>query len=61
LLYRDGVPIAWLAGGQVTILDPSEAENEWELRKLLLQGSARKSAPGEPLGLRRRILQHAVS
>jgi ATP-dependent helicase Lhr and Lhr-like helicase len=61
LLYRDGVPIAWLAGGQVTILDPSEAQREWELRKLLLQGTARHSVTTESLRLPRRILQHAAS
>jgi ATP-dependent Lhr-like helicase len=61
LLYRDGVPIAWLASGQLTILDPSEAGREWELRKLLLQGTARDSVTPESLRLPRRMLQHVAS
>jgi ATP-dependent Lhr-like helicase len=61
LLYRDGVPIACLAAGQVSVLDPSEAGNEWELRKLLLQGPARHSVPTESLRLPRRVLRHVAS
>jgi ATP-dependent Lhr-like helicase len=61
LLYRDGVPIAWLAAGQVTILDPSETGSEWELRKLLLQSTGRHAVTTESLRLPRRMLQHAAS
>ena len=60
LLYRDGVPIAWLAGGQVTILDPAEAGNEWELKKLLLQGTASRFRTTESLRLPRRMLPQAA-
>jgi ATP-dependent Lhr-like helicase len=61
LLYRDGRPIAWLAAGQVTILDPSETGNKWELRKVLLQGTVRHSVTPESLRLPRRMLQPAAS
>ncbi len=38
LLYRDGLPLAWLSGGEVQFAaDMSEAE-QWPLRKLLIQG-----------------------
>jgi len=38
LLYRDGLPIALLAGGQVTFLETLEASVQWEARKALLRG-----------------------
>jgi ATP-dependent Lhr-like helicase len=38
LLYRDGIPIALLAGGQVTFLETLEASVQWEARKALLRG-----------------------
>jgi ATP-dependent Lhr-like helicase len=39
LLYRDGVPIACLAGGAVTMLAAVEPSEEWEARKALLRGA----------------------
>jgi ATP-dependent Lhr-like helicase len=38
LLYRDGLPIAVFAGGQVTFLETLEAGIQWEARKALLRG-----------------------
>jgi ATP-dependent Lhr-like helicase len=38
LLYRDGVPVALLAGGQVTFFETLEPATQWEARKALLRG-----------------------
>ena len=40
LLYRDGVPIALLAGGEVQFLETLDPGTEWEARKALLRGDA---------------------
>jgi ATP-dependent Lhr-like helicase len=37
LLYRDGVPIALLSGGEVTFLVELSAQQQWEVRNLLLR------------------------
>lgn len=37
LLYRDGVPIALLAGGEVTFLEELAPDRQWEARNLLLR------------------------
>jgi ATP-dependent helicase Lhr and Lhr-like helicase len=37
LLYRDGVPVALLAGGEVTFLVELPREEEWQARNLLLR------------------------
>jgi ATP-dependent Lhr-like helicase len=37
LLYRDGIPIALLAGGEVRFLAELEAREEWDARKALLR------------------------
>jgi ATP-dependent Lhr-like helicase len=37
LLYRDGLPLAWLAGGEVRFLETVAPELQWELRKALLR------------------------
>ena len=37
LLYRDGVPIALLAAGEVTFLEELPPEKQWEARNLLLR------------------------
>ena len=42
VLYRDGVPLATLAGGNVSVLEPLEPRVEWEMRNLLIR---RKSPP----------------
>jgi ATP-dependent Lhr-like helicase len=42
LLYRDGLPLAVLSGGEVQFFEPPEPGEEWQLRQTLLRG-----APGE--------------
>jgi ATP-dependent Lhr-like helicase len=37
LLYRDGVPIALLAGGEVRFLEQLEPKEQWEAQNLLLR------------------------
>jgi ATP-dependent Lhr-like helicase len=37
LLYRDGVPIALLAGGEVSFLQELPAQEQWEARNVLLR------------------------
>jgi ATP-dependent helicase Lhr and Lhr-like helicase len=39
LLYRDGLPIALLAGGEVQFLETLDAGLEWKARKALLRGA----------------------
>jgi ATP-dependent Lhr-like helicase len=39
LLYRDGLPIALLAGGEVQFLEDLEPAARWEARKTLLRGA----------------------
>jgi ATP-dependent Lhr-like helicase len=39
LLYRDGLPIAVLAGGEVQFLEKLPPNEEWPARKLLLRGA----------------------
>jgi ATP-dependent Lhr-like helicase len=40
LLYRDGLPVALFAGGEVQLLEALDAAGEWAARKALLRGSA---------------------
>jgi ATP-dependent Lhr-like helicase len=40
LVYRDGVPIAALAGGKVEILSPLDAATQWDAEKRLLRSAA---------------------
>jgi ATP-dependent Lhr-like helicase len=37
LLYRDGLPVALLAGGEVTFLAEMPPQEQWEARNLLLR------------------------
>jgi ATP-dependent Lhr-like helicase len=37
VLYRDGVPVALLAGGEVRFLEQLEAKEQWEAQNLLLR------------------------
>jgi ATP-dependent helicase Lhr and Lhr-like helicase len=46
LLYRDGIPIATLAGGEVQFLQMLDEKDEWEARKALL----RVTAPARAFG-----------
>jgi ATP-dependent Lhr-like helicase len=39
LLYRDGLPIATLAAGEVRLLEEMDAATEWEARKALLRSA----------------------
>ncbi len=39
LLYRDGLPIALFAGGEVQFLETLEASEQWQARKALLRGA----------------------
>ncbi|HKT17478.1 MAG TPA: hypothetical protein VJR47_05515, partial [Stellaceae bacterium] len=47
LLYRDGMPIALLAGGEVRFLEKLDGADEWQARKALLR-SASSSPDGRP-------------
>ncbi|MBX6369906.1 MAG: ATP-dependent DNA helicase, partial [Rhodospirillales bacterium] len=40
VLYRDGIPIALLAGGEVQFLETLDAATEWDARKRLLRSAA---------------------
>jgi ATP-dependent Lhr-like helicase len=44
VLYRDGVPLALFAGGEVQWVETLPAAEEWAARKALLRGAARSSA-----------------
>jgi ATP-dependent Lhr-like helicase len=37
LLFRDGLPVAWLAGGEVEFLTTLDPTAQWQARKLLLR------------------------
>jgi ATP-dependent Lhr-like helicase len=39
LLYRDGLPVALFAGGEVRFLETLDAATQWEARKALLRGA----------------------
>ena len=45
LLYRDGIPVALLAGGEVQFLETLDAPTEWEARKALLRRTASPPLP----------------
>jgi len=40
VLYRHGLPVALLAGGEVHVLETLDAASQWEARKALLRGAA---------------------
>ena len=40
VLYRDGLPIAWFAGGEVQFVETLDPASRWEARKVLLRGAA---------------------
>jgi ATP-dependent Lhr-like helicase len=48
LLYRDGVPIALLAAGEVKFLETLQGGSEWEARKTLLRGAVAASLADLP-------------
>ena len=39
VLYRDGLPIAFLAGGEVQFVETLDTASQWEARKALLRGA----------------------
>ena len=39
VLYRDGLPVALLAGGEVQFLETLDAAAQWQARKALLRGA----------------------
>ncbi|HKX08820.1 MAG TPA: hypothetical protein VJN67_11540, partial [Stellaceae bacterium] len=43
LLYRDGIPIALLVGGEVQFLETLEPSQEWKARKALMRGAVPRS------------------
>ena len=45
VLYRDGVAVAFFAGGEVTFLEPLEGADAWQARKALLRSGAADPSP----------------
>jgi ATP-dependent Lhr-like helicase len=39
LLYRDGLPVGLLAGGEVQFLETLDPATQWEARKTLVRGA----------------------
>jgi ATP-dependent Lhr-like helicase len=46
VLYRDGIPTAVLAGGEVQFLEDLDTPTQWQARKLLLRGAVPPSLVG---------------
>ena len=44
LLYRDGLPVASLAGGETHFYETLDAAIEWQARKALLRGATPPAA-----------------
>jgi ATP-dependent Lhr-like helicase len=53
LLYRDGLPIALLAGGEVQFLETLDASTEWQAKKALLRGGLPSPPDADELDQRR--------
>ncbi|HEY4264767.1 MAG TPA: DEAD/DEAH box helicase [Micropepsaceae bacterium] len=53
LLYRDGLPIALLTGGEVQFLETLEASDEWQAKKVLLRGASPSPEDVDELDQRR--------
>jgi ATP-dependent Lhr-like helicase len=49
LLYREGVPTALFAGGEVEFLEPLQGADEWEAKKALLRSVVREAAPADTI------------
>jgi ATP-dependent Lhr-like helicase len=45
LLYRDGLPVASLAAGEVQFIESLDVAGEWEARKALLRAAGRAPSP----------------
>ena len=39
MLYRDGIPVALLAGGEIRFLAELDEAAQWQARKTLLRGA----------------------
>jgi len=39
VLYRDGLPVAFFAGGQAKVLETLDPETEWQAKKALRRGA----------------------
>jgi len=52
VLYRDGVPVAFLSGGKVEFLESLEPGEEWDVRNALLRNKVPARIPGPLPGLR---------
>jgi ATP-dependent Lhr-like helicase len=46
VLYRDGVPVATLAGGDVAVHEHFDDASEWDVRNRLLRRPSPRKAPG---------------
>jgi ATP-dependent Lhr-like helicase len=46
VLYRDGIPIAFFAGGEARFLEALDSAEEWAAKKVLLRGAAVKVTAG---------------
>jgi ATP-dependent Lhr-like helicase len=57
VLYRDGIPVAFYAGGAVQFLETLDGASEWEARKLLLRSPTTEP---EPKLHGRKSIAHAV-
>ena len=60
LLYRDGLPIGLLAGGEVTFLQTLEANEEWRAKKTLLRGASPEPTDATDLDQRRSSRRHIL-
>jgi ATP-dependent helicase Lhr and Lhr-like helicase len=45
VLYRDGLPVAVLSGGEVTFLETLDTESQWQAHKALLRTTAPRRVP----------------
>jgi ATP-dependent helicase Lhr and Lhr-like helicase len=60
LLYRDGVPVALFAGGEVQFLEILDASSQWEARKALLRSAVPAPSSTQPETPARRASNDAV-
>ena len=60
LLYRDGLPVALLAGGEVQFLETLDASDQWQARKALLRSAASMSSSSRPDANTRRRKDAAI-
>ena len=51
LLYRDGLPVAMLAAGEVAFLEELDTGEQWQARKALLRGTTHSAPLAAPPGV----------